>query len=211
LLASGYATQCTVRACRARATRLARYTDGQGRPLRQRELCDRHADWLKANRPNGHERLTRFLRKRSRAGCKIVTPRSRPTTARSSRLLPSWSTPSSAPFPKKRKTRSEKSKPWFLRVNCYAEQSTKSDENAPAQADSAVPLRSQRRHKASGVLERFGLLERFTPYVSGGRGSVRGDEAKAWLTDRRNEAIAEVTLVVSAIAMAAAIVAAVRR
>jgi len=43
------------------------------------------------------------------------------------RLLPSWSTPSRAPFPKERKTRSEKSKPWFLRVNCYAEQSTKSD------------------------------------------------------------------------------------
>jgi len=35
---------------------LARYTDGQGRPLKQRELCDRHADWLKANRPN----VTRF-------------------------------------------------------------------------------------------------------------------------------------------------------
>lgn len=65
--------------------------------------------------------------------------------------------------------------------------------------------------KLRELLEGFGLLERFTPYVSGGRGSVRGDEAKAWLTDRRNEAIAEVTLVVSAVAMAAAIVAAVRR
>jgi hypothetical protein len=31
---------------------LARYTDNQGRPLRQRELCDRHATWLKANRSN---------------------------------------------------------------------------------------------------------------------------------------------------------------
>jgi hypothetical protein len=40
------------RGCRAPAIKLARYTDGQGRPLRQRELCDRHADWLKANRPN---------------------------------------------------------------------------------------------------------------------------------------------------------------
>ena len=39
----------------ARATMLARYTDGQGRPLRQRELCDRHANWLKANRPNVHD------------------------------------------------------------------------------------------------------------------------------------------------------------
>ena len=43
LLACGYSAQCTVRGCRARATMLARYTDGQGRPLRQRELCDRHA------------------------------------------------------------------------------------------------------------------------------------------------------------------------
>jgi hypothetical protein len=56
LLACGYSAQCTVRGCRARATMLARCTDNQGRPLRQRELCDRHADWLKANRPN----VTRF-------------------------------------------------------------------------------------------------------------------------------------------------------
>ena len=34
---------------------LARYTDSQGRPLKQRELCDRHAAWLKANRPNVHD------------------------------------------------------------------------------------------------------------------------------------------------------------
>jgi hypothetical protein len=61
------------------------------------------------------------------------------------------------------------------------------------------------------LLERFGLIERFTPYVSGGRGAVRGDEARSWLTERRNEAIAEVTLVVAAVAMLAAIVAAVRR
>jgi hypothetical protein len=26
-----------------------------GRPLKQRELCDRHADWLKANRLNVHD------------------------------------------------------------------------------------------------------------------------------------------------------------
>lgn len=52
LLACGYSAQCTVRGCRARATMLARYTDTQGRPLRQRELCERHSDWLKANRPN---------------------------------------------------------------------------------------------------------------------------------------------------------------
>jgi hypothetical protein len=52
LLACGYPAQCTVRGCRARGTTLARYIDGQGRPLRQRELCDRHADWLKANLKN---------------------------------------------------------------------------------------------------------------------------------------------------------------
>ena len=34
LLARGYPAQCGVRGCRARATRLARYADGQGRPLR---------------------------------------------------------------------------------------------------------------------------------------------------------------------------------
>jgi hypothetical protein len=55
LLACEYPAQCTVRGCRARATRLARYTDGQGRPLEQRELCDRDADWLRANRPNVHD------------------------------------------------------------------------------------------------------------------------------------------------------------
>ena len=55
LLECGYSAQCTVPGCRARATMLARYTDGQGRPLRQRELCDRHAQWLKANRPNVHD------------------------------------------------------------------------------------------------------------------------------------------------------------
>jgi hypothetical protein len=65
--------------------------------------------------------------------------------------------------------------------------------------------------KLRELLERFGLIERFTPYVSGGRGAIRGDEAREWLTDRRNEAIAEVTLIVSAVAMVAAILAAVRR
>jgi hypothetical protein len=55
LRACGYSAQCTVRGCRARATMIARSTDGQGRPLKQRELCDRHADWLKANRPNVHD------------------------------------------------------------------------------------------------------------------------------------------------------------
>jgi hypothetical protein len=65
--------------------------------------------------------------------------------------------------------------------------------------------------KLRELLERFGLIERFTPYVAGGRGAIRGDEAKKWLTDRRNEAIAEVKLAVSAGAMVAAIVASVRR
>jgi hypothetical protein len=61
------------------------------------------------------------------------------------------------------------------------------------------------------LLERFCLIERFTPYLSGGRGAVRAEEARKWLEDRRNEAIAEVTLIISAVAMVAAIVAAVRR
>ena len=64
--------------------------------------------------------------------------------------------------------------------------------------------------KLRELLERFGLIERFTPYVSGGRGSIRSDEAREWLDKRRNEAIAEVTLAVATIAMLAAIVAAVR-
>jgi hypothetical protein len=55
LLACGYSAQCTVRGCGARGSVLARYTDDQGRPLKQRELCDRHADWLKANRKNVHD------------------------------------------------------------------------------------------------------------------------------------------------------------
>jgi len=55
LLACGYSVQCSVRGCRTRASVLARYTDTQGRPLRQRELCDRHADWLRDNRPNVHD------------------------------------------------------------------------------------------------------------------------------------------------------------
>jgi hypothetical protein len=37
--------------------------------------------------------------------------------------------------------------------------------------------------KPRELLEKSGLIERFTPYVSGGRGSIRGDEAREWLTD----------------------------
>jgi hypothetical protein len=55
LLACGYSAQCTVRGCRARATIIARYIDDGGAPLRQRELCERHAAWLKANRPNVYD------------------------------------------------------------------------------------------------------------------------------------------------------------
>ena len=65
--------------------------------------------------------------------------------------------------------------------------------------------------KLRELLERFGLVERFTLYIAGGRGAVRGEQARKWLEERRNEAIAEMTLVVSTLAMAAAIVAAVRR
>ncbi|MGA8057412.1 MAG: hypothetical protein WB999_04170 [Candidatus Binataceae bacterium] len=65
--------------------------------------------------------------------------------------------------------------------------------------------------KLRELLEKFGLIERFTPYVAGGgRGALRGDEAKEWLERRRNEAIGELTLAVAIIAMLAAIVAAVR-
>jgi hypothetical protein len=46
--------------------------------------------------------------------------------------------------------------------------------------------------------------------VAGGRGALRGDEAREWLERRRSEAIAELTLAVATIAMLAAIVAAVR-
>lgn len=35
-----------------RGTTLARYVGGRGRLLRQPELCERHSDWIKANRPN---------------------------------------------------------------------------------------------------------------------------------------------------------------
>ena len=55
LLTCGYSAHCTVRGCRARASMIARYTDGQGRPLKQRDLCARHAAWLKANRANVHD------------------------------------------------------------------------------------------------------------------------------------------------------------
>jgi hypothetical protein len=61
------------------------------------------------------------------------------------------------------------------------------------------------------LLSKFGLLERFTPYIAGGRGAIRGEETREWLNDLRNEAVAELTLLVSAVAMIAAIVAAVRR
>jgi hypothetical protein len=97
-------------------------------------------------------------------------------------------------------------------MSCSAGRSTKkSDENAPAQAIAPVPLRSQRDIKLRELLERCGLIERLTPYVAGGRGALRGDEARKWLEKRRNEAIAELTLAVATIAMLAAIVAAVRR
>ncbi len=64
--------------------------------------------------------------------------------------------------------------------------------------------------KLREMLNKFGLIERFTPYVAGGRGPLRSEEAREWLEGRRNEAIAEVTLAVATIAMLAAIVAAVR-
>src|SRR5258708_27609483 len=62
--------------------------------------------------------------------------------------------------------------------------------------------------KLRELLERFGLLERFTPYVAGGRGALRGDEAREWLERGRNDAIAELTLAVAITATLAAIFAA---
>ena len=63
--------------------------------------------------------------------------------------------------------------------------------------------------KLRELLERFGLIELFTPYVAGGRGALWGDEAREWLERPRSEAIAELILAV-ATPMLAAIVAAVR-
>jgi len=47
LLVCGYDTQCTDFDCIRRATTIARWTDSQGRSVKQRELCERHAQWLK--------------------------------------------------------------------------------------------------------------------------------------------------------------------
>jgi hypothetical protein len=55
LLTCSYPARCSIAQCHARATTLARDTDNQGRPLKQRELCERHAAWLKTKRPNIHE------------------------------------------------------------------------------------------------------------------------------------------------------------
>jgi hypothetical protein len=55
LLDCGYSARCPVRGCRACARTLARYADKQGRPFWQRELCDRHADYLKGKAPNVHD------------------------------------------------------------------------------------------------------------------------------------------------------------
>ena len=41
-----YVARCTIHICLAQATTIARYVDGNGRPLRQYELCPEHTDWL---------------------------------------------------------------------------------------------------------------------------------------------------------------------
>ena len=59
------------------------------------------------------------------------------------------------------------------------------------------------------LLERFGLIERFTTHVdvAGERGTIRRDEAREWLDKQRSEAIAELTVVTLAtVAMLVAIV-----
>jgi len=40
----GYQAPCKVRNCKAKATIIARSVDAGGRPLRQYELCAKHAD-----------------------------------------------------------------------------------------------------------------------------------------------------------------------
>jgi len=42
----GYAAQCRVQNCKARATTIARGVDSGGRPTTQYELCDPHAEQL---------------------------------------------------------------------------------------------------------------------------------------------------------------------
>ena len=64
MLDCGYSARCGAgnHTCRASATRIARYTDNQGRPLRQRTLGDRHPSKLKANAPNvRHLTSSQFL------------------------------------------------------------------------------------------------------------------------------------------------------
>jgi hypothetical protein len=48
LSACHYSAPCRVRACRAQATIIARSVDAAGRPMRQYELCDVHADQVDA-------------------------------------------------------------------------------------------------------------------------------------------------------------------
>lgn len=80
-------------------------------------------------------------------------------------------------------------------------------EYASTQADSSIPFVPKDDVQLRQLLEKFGLIERFTPYVAGGRGPVRGEEARSWLEDRRSEAIAELTLIISTFTMVAAMVA----
>jgi hypothetical protein len=55
LLPCGYPARSSMHEGQARATTLVRYTDNQSRPLRQWELCDRHANWPRANGKNVRE------------------------------------------------------------------------------------------------------------------------------------------------------------
>ena len=52
LLRCDYAARCARARCRPyRATTIVRYVDNQGRPLRQIEVCDEHADLIKREQP----------------------------------------------------------------------------------------------------------------------------------------------------------------
>ena len=60
-----YYAPCKVRDCKAKATTIARSIDASGRPLRQRELCQTHAEQISAQEhAKGREIVTREIVKK---------------------------------------------------------------------------------------------------------------------------------------------------
>lgn len=56
----GYDARCNVRNCKAKATTLARSTDSGGKPIKQYELCQVHADQVaKGELGKGRQIVTR--------------------------------------------------------------------------------------------------------------------------------------------------------